>query len=83
MINFLVSWTKEVIHKNVPLPKLTLFCVPWWSDKIGELVEEAREALKRHRRIPEGLSWQEYIQPNRARGAAIRQVKRWGFQEAI
>ncbi len=74
---------KEVIDKNVPLSKPAPFRVPWWSEEIGELVEEARRAFRRHRRNPTELAWQEYLEANRAKGAAIRQAKRQCFEEAI
>ncbi len=55
-VNFLISWMKEVIDQHVPLSKPAPFCVPWWSQKIGSLVEEARRAFRRHRRNPTELA---------------------------
>ncbi len=37
----------------------------------------------RHRRNPTELAWQEYLEANRAKGAAIRQARRQCFEEAI
>jgi hypothetical protein len=74
---------KDVIDKQVPLSKLALFCVPWWSEEIGELVEEARRALGKHIRNPTELTWLKYHKANRAKGAATRQAKRQCFERAI
>jgi hypothetical protein len=46
-------------------------------------VEEARRAFRRRRRNPTELAWQEYLEANKAKGAAIRQAKRKCFEEAI
>jgi hypothetical protein len=75
-IDFLISWMKAVIDKHVPLSKPAPFRVPWLSEEIGELVEEARRAFKRHRRNPTELARQVYLETNKAKGAAIRQAKR-------
>ncbi len=72
-----------MIDKHVPLSKPAPFRVPWWSKEIGKLVEEARRAFKRHRRNPTELARQEYLEANRAKGAAIRQAKRQCYEEAI
>ncbi len=82
-VNFLISWMKEVIDQHVPLSKPAPFRVPWWSQEIGELVEDARRAFRRHRRNPNELARQEYLEANKAKGAAIRQAKRKCFEEAI
>ncbi len=73
---------KEVIDQHVTLLKPAPFRVPWWSEEIGRLVEEARRAFMRHRRNPTKLAWQEYLEANRAKGAVIRQAKRQCFEEA-
>jgi hypothetical protein len=39
-------------------------------------VEEARRAFRRHRRNSIELAWQESLEANKAKGAAIRQVKK-------
>jgi hypothetical protein len=65
-VNMLISWMKEVVDQHVPLLKLTLFCVPWWSEEIAEPVEKARRAFRRRRRNPSQLAWQEYPEANRA-----------------
>jgi hypothetical protein len=46
-------------------------------------VEEARRPFRRHRRNPTELAWQEYLEANKVKGAAIRQAKRKSFEEAI
>jgi hypothetical protein len=46
-------------------------------------VEEARRAFRRHRRNPIELAWQEYLEANRAKGAAIREPTNQFFEEAI
>ncbi len=46
-------------------------------------MEEARRAFKRHRRNPKELAGQEYLEANRAKGAAIREAKGQCFEEAI
>jgi hypothetical protein len=30
-----------------PFSEPALFCIPWWSEKIGKLVEEERKAFRR------------------------------------
>jgi hypothetical protein len=82
-IDFLISWMKELIDQHVPMSKPAPFCVPWLSETIGELVKEARSALRRHRRNPSELTWQEYLEANKAKRAAISKAKRWSFEEAI
>ncbi len=72
-----------MVDQHVPLSKPAPFCIPWWSEEIGELVEEARRAFRRHSRNPTELAQQEYLEANRAKGAAIRQAKRQCFEEAI
>jgi hypothetical protein len=57
--------------------------VLWCSEAIGELVKEVRRALKRHRRNPSKLNWQEYLEANTAKRAAISKAMRWSFEEAI
>jgi hypothetical protein len=47
---------KEVNNRHVLLSRLAPYCVTWWSEEIGELVEEARRAFKRHRRHPTELA---------------------------
>jgi hypothetical protein len=74
---------KEVIDQHVPLSKPAPFRVPWWSEEIGRLVEEARRAFRRRRRNPTELAWQEYLEAKRAKGAAIRQENRQCFEEVI
>jgi hypothetical protein len=74
---------KVLVDKHVPLSKPAPFRVPWWSEEIGELVEEAGRAFRRHRRNPTELAWQEYLEANRAKGAAIRKATRQCFEEAI
>jgi hypothetical protein len=61
-VNFLISWIKEVTQKHFPLPRQASFCIPWWSQEIGVLVEEARRAFMRHRRNPIELAWQKYLE---------------------
>jgi hypothetical protein len=46
-------------------------------------VEEARRALRHHRRNLSDLSWQQYIDANKAKRAAISKAKRRCFEEAI
>jgi hypothetical protein len=82
-VDFMISWMKEVIDQHVPLSKPVTFRVPLWSEEIGELVEEARRAFWRHRRNPSHLAWQEYLEANRAKGAAISKAKRQCFEGAI
>ncbi len=82
-VNFLISWMKEVIDKHVPLSKPALFRILWWSKEIGRLVDEARRAFRRHRRNPTEFALWGYIEANKAKRAAIRQVKRKSFEEAI
>jgi hypothetical protein len=83
LVDYLISWIKEVIDKHVPLTKLVTSCVPWQSEQKGGLAEKARRALGRHRWNPTELSWQQYLEANRAKGAAIRKAKRQCFEEAI
>jgi hypothetical protein len=47
---------KEEIDQHIPLSKLAPFCVPWLSQEIGRLVEEARRAFRRHRKNPTELA---------------------------
>ncbi len=82
-VGFLISWMKEVIDQHVPMSKPAPFCVPRWSEEIKELVVEARRAFRRHRRNPSELAWQEYLEANKAKGAAISRAKRRCFEEAI
>jgi hypothetical protein len=88
--DFLISWMKEVIDKHVTLSKPAPFRVPRWSEEIGELVEEARRAFRRHRGTPTELAWQEYLEANRAkellsgkqRGSALKkQLKKRARKE--
>ncbi len=46
-------------------------------------MEEARRALRRHRRNTSELAWQEYLEACKARRAAISKAKRWSYEEAI
>jgi hypothetical protein len=46
-------------------------------------VEEARRALRQHRRNPSEQTWQEYLEANKAMRAAISKAKRRSFEEAI
>ncbi len=46
-------------------------------------MEEARRAFRRHRRNPSELAWQEYLEANRAKRAAISKAKRWCFEDVI
>jgi hypothetical protein len=46
-------------------------------------VEEARRAFSRHRRNPSEQAWQEYLEANKAKGAAISKAKRRCFEKAI
>ncbi len=82
-IDLLISWMKRVIAEHVPKLKPVPFCVPWWSEKIGELVEEARRALRHHRRNLSYLSWLQYLDANKAKGTTISKAKRCCFEEAI
>jgi preprotein translocase subunit Sss1 len=58
------------------MSKAAPICIHWWSEEIGELVEEARRAFRRCRRNPTELAWQEYLEANRAKRAAISKAKR-------
>ncbi len=46
-------------------------------------MEEAERALRQHRRNLSELSWQQYLETNKAKEAAISKAKRWSFEEAI
>jgi hypothetical protein len=46
-------------------------------------VEEARRALRRHKRNPSELAWQDYLAACKAKRAAISKAKRLNFEEAI
>jgi predicted nucleic acid-binding Zn ribbon protein len=59
------------------------FCFHWCSEEIGEVVEETIRAFRRHRMNPSELAWQDYVEANRAKGAAIRQAKRQCSKEVI
>ncbi len=72
-----------MIDQHVPLSKPALFWVTWWSEEIGKLVEKARRACRRHRRNPSEITWQEYLEANWAKGAAISKDKRQCFEGAI
>ncbi len=72
-----------MIDQHVPMSKPAPFRVPWWFETIGELVEEVRMALRRHRRNASELTWQEYLEANKANRAAISNAKRRSFEEAI
>jgi hypothetical protein len=74
---------KRVVDEHVSKSEPAKFRVPWWSEEIGKLVEEARRALRRHRRNPSELAWQEYIEACKAKRAAISKAKRQSFDEAI
>jgi hypothetical protein len=50
---------------------------------MGELVEQARGALRRHRRNPSKLTWQECLEANIAKKAAISKAKKRSFEVAI
>ncbi len=66
-IDFLLSWMKRVTDEHVPMSKPANFRVPWWSEEIGKLVEEARRAMRRHRRNPSELAWQQYLEACKAK----------------
>ncbi len=46
-------------------------------------MEDARRAHRRHRRNPHELAWQEYLEANKAKGAAISKAKKQCFEEVI
>ncbi len=46
-------------------------------------MEEARRALRGHRRNPSGQTWQEYLEASKGKRAAISKAKRRSFKEAI
>jgi hypothetical protein len=76
----LASWIKIVTKQHVPLSKPAPFRVPWWSEKIGKLVEEERKAFRRCRWDQSQLAKDEYMSAKKAKGAAIRAAKRKSFE---
>jgi hypothetical protein len=77
------SWIKDVTKQHVPLSKPAPFRVPWWSEKIGKLVEEERKAFRRCRWDKSQLAKEEYRVAKKAKGAAIKAAKRRSFEEAL
>ncbi len=82
-IDCLISRMKRVVDEHVPMSKPAKVRVPWWSEAIRNLVDEARRALRRHRRNPSELAWQEYLEACKAKTAAISKAKRKSFEEVI